>query len=312
MLVLGMNSKRQRRPNVRLGEIGDASAAFTSGPSQKTNKRWKHEHVNLKESECNSGNGFSMQKLSDITVSDPGVSPRVTVDLQQNRENKNPNSTKSGFELVSWDETDMTKSELNFGKITRKCRLMKRRVRGTGVNNSGFSSVWGSKLSPEFSNEDGKEYEGKEFSGFTLNEFCDLDPIDGFKSYSDHETSGMSKEACENDMNGPNLPQLNPSESWKEDACYEVHNGFPKSSGECDKMMVGGSNVNAVRGWLEEIGFGRYAGVFEMHEVDEEALLLLTVEDLKEMGVLSIGPRRKLYSAIQQLKEGAGAGGISA
>ena len=300
MLVLGMNSKRQRRPNVRLGEIGDVSAAFASVSSQKTHKRWKHDLVNPMETECNSGYGFS----------DPGVSPRVTADLQQNRENKNPNSSKSGFELVSSEEIDMTKSELNFGKITRKCRLMKRRVRSTGGNNSVFGSVWGSKLSPEFSSEDGKEYGGKEFAGFTLNEFSDLDPIDGFKSYSDHETSGMSKEACENDMDEPNLPQHNPSESWKEDAWYEVNNGFPKSSGECDKMTIGGSNVNSVRGWLEDIGFGKYAGVFEMHEVDEEALPLLTFEDLKEMGVLSIGPRRRLYTAIQQLKEGGG--GISA
>lgn len=305
MLVLGMTSKRQRRPNVRLGEIGDASAALASGPSQKTHKRWKHE---LKETEYDSGYGFSMQRLSEVTVSDPGVSPRVAADLQQNRENKNPNSSKSGFELVSSDEIDTSKCELNFGKITRKCRLMKRRVRSTGSNNGAFNSTWSTKLSPEFSSEDGKEYGGKEFTGFTLNEFSDLDPVDGFKSYSDRDTSGMSKEACENDMDEPSLPQRNPSDSWKDDACYEVNNGFPKSSGEYDKITFGGSTVNGVGGWLEETGFGKYAGVFEMHEVDEEALLLLTFEDLKEMGVLSIGPRRKLYTAIQQLKEGGGAG----
>ena len=306
MLVLGMTSKRQRRPNVRLGEIGDVSAALASGPPQKTHKRWKHDP---KEAEYDSGYGFSVERLPEITVSDPGVSPRVTVNLQQNRENKNPNSSKSGFELVSSDEIDTTKCKLNFGKVTRKCRLMKRRVRSIGGNNGAFGSAWGSKFSPEFSSEDGKEYGGKEFAGFTLSEFSDLDPIDCSKSYSDRETSGMSKEACENDMDEPNLPQRNPSESWKEEACYEVNKNFPKSSGECDKITFGGITVNSVGGWLEEIGFGKYAGVFEMHEVDEEALPLLTFEDLKEMGVLSIGPRRKLYTAIQQLKEG---GGVSA
>lgn len=63
-----------------------------------------------------------------------------------------------------------------------------------------------------------------------------------------------------------------------------------------------GVDVNSVGRWLEDVGFGRYAGVFEMHEVDEEALPLLTLDDLKEMGVLAVGTRRKLYAAICRLK----------
>ncbi|KAD2805955.1 hypothetical protein E3N88_39332 [Mikania micrantha] len=62
------------------------------------------------------------------------------------------------------------------------------------------------------------------------------------------------------------------------------------------------SDINGVGKWLEDLGFGRYAGVFEMHEVDETALPLLTLDDLKEMGVLAVGPRRKLYAAICRLK----------
>ncbi|KAI3761263.1 hypothetical protein L1987_51675 [Smallanthus sonchifolius] len=61
-------------------------------------------------------------------------------------------------------------------------------------------------------------------------------------------------------------------------------------------------SVNGVGRWLEDVGFGRYAGMFEMHEVDEEALPLLTLDDLKEMGVLAVGARRKLYTAICRLK----------
>ncbi|KAI3777499.1 hypothetical protein L1987_47299 [Smallanthus sonchifolius] len=61
-------------------------------------------------------------------------------------------------------------------------------------------------------------------------------------------------------------------------------------------------SVNGVGRWLEDVGFGRYGGMFEMHEVDEEALPLLTLDDLKEMGVLAVGARRKLYAAICRLK----------
>ncbi|KAI4319172.1 hypothetical protein MLD38_032804 [Melastoma candidum] len=61
------------------------------------------------------------------------------------------------------------------------------------------------------------------------------------------------------------------------------------------------AQVSSVGRWLEEIGFGKYAGVFEMHEVDEEALPLLTIQDLKEMGFSAVGPRRKLYEAIRRV-----------
>ena len=90
---------------------------------------------------------------------------------------------------------------------------------------------------------------------------------------------------------------------WNEGAFCE-ENGATKRGSTSDEMKFEESDVNGVRIWLEDLGFGKYADVFEMHEVDEEALLLLTLEDLKEMGVFAVGPRRKLYNAIQQLKGG--------
>ncbi|XP_039011467.1 ankyrin repeat and SAM domain-containing protein 6-like [Hibiscus syriacus] len=61
---------------------------------------------------------------------------------------------------------------------------------------------------------------------------------------------------------------------------------------------------DGVRTWLESLGLGRYAPVFEVHEVDEEILPLLTLEDLKDMGINAVGSRRKLFSAIQRLGKG--------
>ena len=42
---------------------------------------------------------------------------------------------------------------------------------------------------------------------------------------------------------------------------------------------------NGVRNWLIGLGLSRYAPVFEIHEVDDEVLPMLTLEDLKDMGV---------------------------
>lgn len=55
-----------------------------------------------------------------------------------------------------------------------------------------------------------------------------------------------------------------------------------------------------VRKWLEAGGFGRYADRFEANEIDGDALLALTDEHLKELGI-PLGPRAKLLKAIAQL-----------
>ncbi|XAR50375.1 hypothetical protein NMG60_11004679 [Bertholletia excelsa] len=61
---------------------------------------------------------------------------------------------------------------------------------------------------------------------------------------------------------------------------------------------------NGVKIWLNQLGLGRYAPVFEIHEVDDEVLPLLTLEDLKDMGINAVGSRRKMYCAIQKLSKG--------
>jgi len=54
--------------------------------------------------------------------------------------------------------------------------------------------------------------------------------------------------------------------------------------------------------WLHELGLGHYAPLFIANEVDERTLLSLTGEDLKEMGIASIGHRRRLLEAIVRLR----------
>ena len=100
-----MNSKRQRRPNVRLGEIGNASASFACGFSHKTkeslvHKRWKPDFLNSQENKLATAVEFSKGNSPGFLISDLGVCSRISADLQQNRESKNPNSSKLGFDLV--------------------------------------------------------------------------------------------------------------------------------------------------------------------------------------------------------------------
>jgi hypothetical protein len=53
--------------------------------------------------------------------------------------------------------------------------------------------------------------------------------------------------------------------------------------------------------WLRKLDLGQYEPAFRRHDIDAEILVSLTAEDLRELGVRSIGHRRKLLEAIAAL-----------
>ena len=57
--------------------------------------------------------------------------------------------------------------------------------------------------------------------------------------------------------------------------------------------------------WLRGLGFEQYAGAFRDNDVDRKVLRRLTGEDLRELGVASVGHRRRLLDAIAALPSGA-------
>lgn len=57
--------------------------------------------------------------------------------------------------------------------------------------------------------------------------------------------------------------------------------------------------------WLRGLGLVQYEPAFHDNDVDAEVLLRLTADDLRELGVTSIGHRRRLLDAIAALTEGA-------
>jgi len=62
-----------------------------------------------------------------------------------------------------------------------------------------------------------------------------------------------------------------------------------------------------VGAWLRGLGLARYQAAFSDNEIDCEALPRLTAEDLKDLGVVLGGHRRKLLEAIAALRRESGA-----
>jgi class 3 adenylate cyclase len=60
--------------------------------------------------------------------------------------------------------------------------------------------------------------------------------------------------------------------------------------------------------WLRNLGLGQYEQAFRDNAIGLDVLLQLTTEDLKEIGVVPVGHRRKLLDAIAALRASASPG----
>jgi len=56
--------------------------------------------------------------------------------------------------------------------------------------------------------------------------------------------------------------------------------------------------------WLRGLGLDQYVSAFRANDIDAEVLRRLTAEDLRELGVASVGHRRRLLDAIAALSDG--------
>ena len=59
--------------------------------------------------------------------------------------------------------------------------------------------------------------------------------------------------------------------------------------------------MQQIAGWLEKLGLGQYAPRFAENDINFAILCDLTDQDLKELGVSSLGHRRQLLRAIAEL-----------
>ncbi|KAL3933059.1 MAG: hypothetical protein SGPRY_000446 [Prymnesium sp.] len=71
---------------------------------------------------------------------------------------------------------------------------------------------------------------------------------------------------------------------------------------EMDSLYIDPDTAD-IKTWLEKRGLGEFAKSFDKHKIDFEVLGDLTYDDIKEIGIVDVGPRRKVYRAISQWKE---------
>ena len=58
-----------------------------------------------------------------------------------------------------------------------------------------------------------------------------------------------------------------------------------------------------IAAWLHGLGLEQYVPVFRDNDIDGDVLPSLTAEDLKDLGINSVGHRRRLFAAIAALSE---------
>ncbi|EXB81222.1 hypothetical protein L484_013163 [Morus notabilis] len=224
--------KRQRRPSVRLGEIGDQPAA-TQDSQHLRRPKYKFPKDN---------NSFS--KAAAATAA---VKARSLTNLVNG--NGNTNTTDYSHETLIPDQNGGDAANFELGGARRPAKAKRpttKRARSSWVSSSKAA--------------DGDSED------------------DGFRDTDNNQADSESP-----------MKENSPIQSL-ENGAFGLWND--------------GGGGDGVRTWLIELGLSRYAPVFEIHEVDDDVLPLLTLEDLKDMGINAVGSRRKMYNAIQKLRKG--------
>nr|XP_010907605.1 uncharacterized protein LOC105034239 [Elaeis guineensis]XP_010907606.1 uncharacterized protein LOC105034239 [Elaeis guineensis]XP_029117386.1 uncharacterized protein LOC105034239 [Elaeis guineensis] len=275
-------SKRQRRPSVRLGDIGQQPAAISSEPHLRRGKQWKissslvgdHPRHPLPSKDPSKPPSKS-RPLTTLGPDDPRDAPDLPLP---------PFSSCAAVEdrvVLPVDEIlEPVGVTIRRGVRDAKARrAVARRAR----------SGWTSKVDEGTDAADLKSSGGEDAGDEGYREFDDLRIEDSESPravagvrVSDSRDIGPATDAVEEDL---------PSETDGGD--------WDNQNGRC-----GSHEDGEIRSWLNRLGLSRYAPVFEIHEVDDEVLPYLTLEDLKDMGINAVGSRRKMYCAIQKLKKG--------
>ncbi|XP_061364583.1 uncharacterized protein LOC133308010 [Gastrolobium bilobum] len=271
-----IGSKRQRRPSVRLGDIG-GDQPYDSHARRNT-KPWKlaFDHYRKDKDPNVSGKPSKTRPLTNLT----SVAEFNETLEGDEREGNNIDSIAIG----SWKVKESKKR----GSIATK------RVR----------SNWVSRID-DGGGEGEEKYSGGE----------DVD--DGYREFEvENSESPLKEQSPIHSMENLGVDGHRRSFKGRE----EQHDGI-ELSGPSDTdgrdWKCGGTSVDrnenggrvrsgedGIRIWLNGLGLSRYAPVFEVHEVDDEVLPMLTLEDLKDMGISAVGSRRKMYCAIQKLGKG--------
>ncbi|KAL0415595.1 UNVERIFIED_CONTAM: hypothetical protein Slati_3391400 [Sesamum latifolium] len=273
-------TKRMRRPSVRLHQ-----PYYENPGHRKLRQQWKA----IKEDTGGARKPRTAKTAHAKSKKNDGVS----------------DSSKGEMEGLNFDDDVAIGNWKNFNAANRDRDFKRKRVRPSS------SKKWASMKSrdnedPEIekfplssggeSGKQGEAEEGEEEENLGAN---------GINSNLVVENSDPSSPNCsfgdddgnDNDNVGGNLQMK--QRGWR--------NGpYLDQMGDEGRPAEGESyrDSDGVRLWLNQLGLGKYASLFEVHEVDDEVLPFLTLEDLKDMGINAVGSRRKMFSSIQKLSKG--------
>ncbi|CAL0327704.1 unnamed protein product [Lupinus luteus] len=280
-------SKRQRRPSVRLGDIGGDNN-YDSHPRRST-KPWKFgfEH-HRRDSNNVSGKPSKTRPLTNLSSAEFGGET-----LDGGHGDRDAPANTDSVVIGSWKGKD-SKKMISSGAPTKRARS--NWVSRNGDGGDGVDKILSGDdedVDDGYRNFDAENSESlKEHSPVNSIENLGVDGNDRELNYQGNRRS-IRVRVSEGRENHDGIELSGPSDDNARDR-----------SGNNGGVSRGRYGEDGVRVWLNGLGLGRYAPVYEIHEVDDEVLPLLTLEDLKDMGISAVGSRRKMYCAIQKLGKG--------
>ncbi|XP_057950139.1 uncharacterized protein LOC131145088 [Malania oleifera] len=254
--------KRQRRPSVRLGDIGDQPATLSYESHGRRSKPWRF-------------------------TKDPALASKSS------KTRPLTNLVNGGDSLETLDAG--AAEEHNFsGDGNLDNRRLKESKSKRGIAAKRVRSSWAAKVDDAAAAERDEAFGGREDADEGFREF----ELDGSESPV-HSFDDLGVDLWHAQHRRPLRARA--SESRDQDAI--------ELDGRSDRNFASERDTNqflddGVRAWLIELGLSRYAPIFEIHEVDDEVLPMLTLEDLKDMGINAVGSRRKMFASIQKLRKG--------
>ncbi|KAJ7945649.1 Protein bicaudal C-1-like protein [Quillaja saponaria] len=292
-----VGSKRQRRPSVRLGDIGDQPY---DSHVRRTNKQWKLAIDHRKESNV-SGKVSKIRPLMNLSSAGSGG------EFNETLEGDDKEGYLDSVAIGSWKVKDSKKRGSTATKRVRS-NWVSRIDEGGGGGGAGAGAEGDEKYSAGEDVDDGYNRDfDMENSESPLKEQSPIHSlenlaVDGHGNDRDMHYHGNRRSIRTRVSEGRDLhdgvelsgPSDTDGRDWKCGTSGDRNGNGGR--GRCGE--------DAVRIWLNGLGLGRYAPVFEIHEVDDEVLPMLTLEDLKDMGINAVGSRRKMYCAIQKLGKG--------
>ncbi|KAK7282106.1 hypothetical protein RIF29_10649 [Crotalaria pallida] len=262
-----IGSKRQCRPSVRLGDIG-GDTPYDSHPRWST-KPWKlgFEH-HRRDSNNASGKPSKTRPLTNFSFAEFGG------ETLEDHDDRDAAVNVDSVVIGSWKVKD--------SKKRGSAPAPTKRVR----------SNWVPRMDDGGGGEDGED---KFFSGSSEGEDKFYSGGDEGDDYDGNKRSVRARvsEGREKHEGIDGIEISGPSNNDIRDR--NDNNGVGRR---------GRYGEDGVRVWLNGLGLGRYAPVFKIHEVDDEVLSLLTLEDIKDMGINAVGSRRKMYCVIHKLGKG--------